>query len=314
MPMTKKKRDVEHQSRCPECGGYIVTDYERGERHCEMCGIVIEDSMIDAGLDYRVFDEEDRVKEHVGPPSTHLLHDKGLPTDIDPRMKDSYGRHLTPTAKRDAQRLRHWQWRSRISNSTQRNLAKAFTQIGAICSRLELSSSLHEEVNFLYKRAVLNKFIRGRSIVSVISACVYTACRMHGVPRTLDEISLATGVGRKEIGRVYRQMRKEFDITLKPLTGFEFIERFCSHLEVSPITVTEVYRLMELCEKGLLISGKGPMGVTAACIYLACTKHELTPDGKPRYTQKDIADIVSVTEITIKNRCSEIEALQETDK
>jgi len=291
---------------CPECGGHIVTDYDRGERHCEMCGIVVDDNMIDHGPEYRIFDHTQEDKARVGPASNTMLHDKGLPTEIDPSMRDAYGKKIKDWQQ--INRLRKWQNRARLHNSFEKNLARAYMQISKVSSVMTLPDTVRAEAGHIYKMAVNNKFLRGRSVDSVIAASIYTACRMHGVPRTLDEVSQATGVGRKEVGRVYRFVTRELDINLHPVSGGEYMERFCSMFDISKDAATEARRLVAICEANDQFSGKNPMGVNAACIYIACNKiHKQTGSG--RITQREIADKMSITEVTIRNRIQNIKKL-----
>ena len=56
-----KKVEIEEVSECPECKSTrIVQDYERGELVCRDCGLVIDDSYIDHGPEWRAFDPEQR--------------------------------------------------------------------------------------------------------------------------------------------------------------------------------------------------------------------------------------------------------------
>ncbi len=41
---------------CPVCGGTLVNDWERGEVVCAQCGLVVAESAVDVGLEWRVFD------------------------------------------------------------------------------------------------------------------------------------------------------------------------------------------------------------------------------------------------------------------
>ncbi|MBW3584203.1 MAG: transcription initiation factor IIB, partial [Euryarchaeota archaeon] len=79
--MARKEKDkVEEITTCPECGGnHLVHDYERGELVCDTCGLVLDDSFIDQGPEWRAFDSEQREKRaRVGAPMTYTIHDKGL--------------------------------------------------------------------------------------------------------------------------------------------------------------------------------------------------------------------------------------------
>jgi transcription initiation factor TFIIIB Brf1 subunit/transcription initiation factor TFIIB len=47
---------------CPSCGGPLVTDRERGETVCAQCGLVVAESAVDTGPEWRSFDKEKRVR------------------------------------------------------------------------------------------------------------------------------------------------------------------------------------------------------------------------------------------------------------
>ena len=58
--------------------------------------------------------------------------------------------------------------------------------------------------------------------------------------------------------------------------------------------------IVEMAIKEELTSGRGPTGVAASAIYIAAT---LTTE---RRTQREIAEITGVTEVTIRNRYKEM--------
>ncbi|WP_282568430.1 TFIIB-type zinc ribbon-containing protein, partial [Halorhabdus amylolytica] len=75
--------EVEHDEheQCPECGGKLSTDEERGETVCSECGLVVEEDEIDPGPEWRAFDAKEKdQKSRVGAPTTNMMHDKGLST------------------------------------------------------------------------------------------------------------------------------------------------------------------------------------------------------------------------------------------
>jgi len=299
---------------CPECGGHIVTDHDRGERHCELCGIIIDDSMIDQGLDYSVYEERHKSREHVGPPTNTMYHTKGLPTEIDPSMKDSYGRPITGRSRRDVFRLQYWSKKNQIMDSRERNIAYAFTEINAMCSRLELSSVVRDSSGYYYKKAVDENLIRGRSIVSVIAASIYMSCRVHDQPRSLDELVEVSNVSRKEIGRVYRFMAREFGIRLAPPQGSDFIERYCDRVGVPADVKRRARVIIEVCENNLTaLAGKAPNGIIGASIWIAVEDIMDCDDAERRITQERIASICQITDVTIRNRCQDIRRLLDNE-
>ncbi|TVT94036.1 transcription initiation factor IIB, partial [Haloferax volcanii] len=108
---------------CPECSGHLVTDEEHGETICEDCGLVVEDTVVDRGPEWRAFDSAERdSKSRVGAPTTKMMHDKGLSTNIGWQNKDAYGKSLSPRQREQMQRLRTWNERFRTRDSKERNL------------------------------------------------------------------------------------------------------------------------------------------------------------------------------------------------
>jgi len=233
MTASKKTRKLpSDESVCPECGEQVVTDYDRGERHCDTCGLIVDSDMISHGQEYRVYSEEQKNRHRVGPPESETLHDKGLSTKIDHSMRDSHGRPLSSAARREVHRLMKWQHKLRISNSQERNLIYALQEINKKASQLELTADVQQETAHLYRRAVSENIIRGRSITSVIAASFYLAGRICGHPRTLDEIAREIGVSRKECGRIARFMKRKFKLKVDPPTADDFLERFCQMMDL----------------------------------------------------------------------------------
>ena len=74
---------------------------------------------------------------------------------------------------------------------------------------------MHEKVANLYQKAVNKGLVRGRSTESIIAALLYITCREEGAPRTLDEISKASGIDKKDIGKTYRYIML---VWIKPLS------------------------------------------------------------------------------------------------
>ncbi len=297
-----EERKVEYTENCPECSSTSVSrDYERAEIICNGCGLVIDEKIIDGGPEWRAFDHEQRVKRsRTGAPMTYTIHDKGLSTVIDWRNKDSYGKDIPARKRAQIYRLRKWQQRIRVSNATERNLAFALTELDKVASRLSLPKGIREQAAIVYRKAVEKGLIRGRSIEGVSAAALYAACRMCSIPRTLDEVADAAKLNRKEIGRTYRFVARELDINLNPTTPIEYVPRFGSELRLSGKTQAKAIEVLKLAMEKELTSGRGPTGVAAAAIYIASV---LLGE---RRTQREVADVAGVTEVTIRNRYKEL--------
>ena len=287
---------------CPECGNRnIVHDYERAELICENCGLVLDKDIVDRGPEWRAFDHDQRLKRsRVGAPMTYTIHDKGLSTMIDWRNKDSYGKSISSRNRAQLYRLRKWQRRIRLSNATERNLAFALSELERTASALSLPKNVRETAAVIYRKAVEKNLIRGRSIEGVAAASLYAACRQYKVPRTLDEIGEVSRVSRKEIGRTYRFISRELLLKLVPTSPIDYVPRFCSGLNLKGDVQSKAVEILRQASKKELTSGRGPTGVAAAAIYIAsilCGE---------RRTQREVADVAGVTEVTIRNRYKEL--------
>ncbi|MHA1860754.1 MAG: transcription initiation factor IIB, partial [Candidatus Ranarchaeia archaeon] len=281
---------------CPECGNTkLVRDYERAELICTYCGLVIHDHIMDLGPEWRAFDHEQRDKRvRVGAPMTYTIHDKGLSTMIDWRNRDSYGKDLAPRKRAQIYRLRKWQRRIRVSDATERNLAFALSELDRMSSYLNLPRNVREAAAVLYRKAVERKLIRGRSIEGVAAASLYAACRKCKVPRTLDEIASVSRVGKKEIGRSYRFIARELKMVIPPTNPIDYVPRFTSALKLSGDVRSKAIAILKAATDLGLTSGRGPTGVAAAAIYISSVLMN------SRRTQRDIAEVAHVTEVTVR--------------
>jgi transcription initiation factor TFIIB len=225
-----------------------------------------------------------------------MSHDKGLSTQIGWRNKDAYGRTIPHRSRAQIYRLRKWQHRIRTSKSGERSLAQGLTEINTMASKMGLPRHVRESAAVLYRKASLKNLVRGRSIDEVVAATLYAACRQCGVPRTLDEIADKSNVDRKSIGRTYRTITRELTLRLLPQSPRDYIARFCNKLALDIDVQRKAKEILDKVERQELPSGVAPSGVAAATIYIAALI-----SGNP-CTQKEVAEVAGVTEVTIRNR------------
>ena len=188
----------------------------------------------------------------------------------------------------------------RVSGAGERNLAFALSELDRDSSRLGIPRSVREDAAIIYRRAAKNKLIRGRSIEVVVASALYAACRRCNIPRTLDEIAIASNVSKKQVGKTYRFLSRELNIKLKPTSPSDYISRFASKLGLSGEVQAKAIEIINKAVKSGLSSGKGPTGVAAAALYIASL---LLGERK---TQKEVSEISGVTEVTIRNRYKEL--------
>ncbi|WP_135306068.1 transcription initiation factor IIB [Haloarcula amylovorans] len=301
--MEEQQTATESQSlsSCPECDGPVVHDEEHGETTCGECGLVLDDTSIDRGPEWRAFyHDEQEEKSRVGAPTTHLMHDKGLSTTISWQNKDAYGKSVSPRKREQLQRMRTWDERFRTKDSHERNLKQALGEISRMASALGVSSPVRETAGAIYHRAVDENLLPGRSIEGMSTASLYAAARQHGTPRSLSEFATVSRVKEIRIQRAYRYMSRELNLQIEPADPLEYVPQFASALEISDEATRQARDLLKTAKAEGVHSGKSPDGLAAAAIYAAT---HLTNE---QLTQETVGNAAHVSKVTVRTRYKEL--------
>ena len=298
---SEEQREQESTSTCPECGARLESDTEHGETVCSECGLVVEEDEIDRGPEWRAFDSAEKdQKSRVGAPTTKMMHDKGLSTNIGWQDKDAYGNSLSSRQRQKMQRLRTWNERFRTRDSKERNLKQALGEIDRMASALGLPDNVRETASVIYRRALDENLLPGRSIEGVSTASVYAAARQAGVPRSLDEVAGVSRVEKSEIARTYRYVVRELGLEVQPADPESYVPRFASELGLSEEAENRARQLLQNAKEQGVHSGKSPVGLAAAAVYAASL---LTNE---KTTQAAVSEVADISEVTIRNRYHEL--------
>ena len=285
--------------RCPECRGRLRSD--GAETVWGDGGLVVEEDEIDRGPEWRAFDSAEKdEKSRVGAPTTKMMHDDGLSTNIGWQDKDAYGNSLSSSQRKKMQRLRTWNERFRTRDSKERNLKQALGEIERMASALGLPQSVRETASMIYRQALKNDMLPGRSIEGIATASLHAAARMERIPRSIDEIAAVSRVEEEEFKRAYRYINRELELEIQPPDPNEYLPRFASDLDIDDETQRRARELLETGKRANLHSGKSPVGLAAAAIYAAA---QFTAD---TLTQSDVAKVTDISEVTIRNRYQEL--------
>jgi transcription initiation factor TFIIB len=287
---------------CLGCGGNSFTkDRARGERVCTSCGLVALDHTLDRGPEWRAFTaEEKRARERTGAPMTFRIADKGLSTTIDRRNRDASGRSIGGRRRAAIYRMRKWNIRSRAHGTDYRNLISAMTEMQRLGSQLAVPRDTQETAALIYRKAMKKKLVRGRRIDAVVAGSVYLACRIHRIPRRLDEVAVESRATRKEIGQSVRLVLSRLDVNVPVASARDLIPRLSSDLGFKGRTVKKATEIIVKARKKGITIGKDPGGIAGAALYIAGILEE------DRRTQRDVARVAHVTEVTIRNRYKDL--------
>ncbi|MEM4734924.1 MAG: transcription initiation factor IIB [Candidatus Thorarchaeota archaeon] len=287
---------------CSICGGTeFHEDSTRGETTCTSCGCVISDHVLDVGPEWRAFTAEEReARARTGSPITLTMADKGLATTIGWSDRDANGRVIAANSRAAIYRMRKWQIRTLVHNSQHRNLSIALSEMDRLTSQLGIPGETKETAALIYRKALGRRLVRGRSIEGMVAATIYLSCRIHKIPRQLDEIVQEAKVNRKELGQCVRLVLRNVPIKVPIPSANDLMPRISADLSLSGKTVRCAMEIIAEARRRGLTAGKDPGGLAAAALYIAgIIENE-------RRTQREIAEASNVTEVTVRNRYKDL--------
>jgi len=295
--------DLIHLRNCKKI--VIITDLVTGEIACSYCGAVVSEKSVDTGNESSSITGEEYLKNsRTGQKISLKMADMGLSTIMESKDRDSTGRPLSAENKRMFYRLRMWDRNSR-SVLAKQSYIKAFTFLDGLRSKLGLPEHVVEKSAYLFRKVEQEKLLYGRTNKSVLCAVVYIACRLTDTPRTLANIADAAGIKKKALQRVYRTLYVNLDdVHSLSYSPCEFIECISSKANVSEKTKRDARKILEFGQKRGMTSGKHPMSMAAAAVYLA------VQDNHENVSQTRIAQISGISAVTIRNRVKELEMAQ----
>jgi len=276
----------------------LVTDFETGEVICQNCGRVLQDRISNDRKDNNAFTNSEYAS-HFGSKSSLRFHDMGLATIIGKFNRDSTGKPVEYKMRPAMKRMRFWDSRSHIKNSSERNLRVALSMMEKLKEKLCLSDAIIERSAYIYRKAVRAGLIRGRSINGMVGACVYVACREMDVTRTIVDISNNLQGNRSTLAKNYRILFQNLRLTVSVPDPIRCIIKIANNLDIPENTKREAIHIFDILKERKLIAGKKPNSVAAAVIYMAGIKTGVN------LSQQKISKVAGITGVTIRNRCKE---------
>lgn len=286
---------------CQICGGTeFETDLVRGEIICTSCGMVQSEQMLASGAEWRAF----TLKERGTLPRASPVSDARIRNPIGGMILRSDVFRVTDNTGNDDRfsllRMAKYDLRSRHDDSIQRSAAYADRYMDKLKSDLKLSSVVIKEAVGVYKRAYGKKLVRGRAIKDVVAASVYSACRVHGLTHSMDEVAKSIGCTRKNVARTYRMILRKLTIKVPVPRAAPYIAQIVSKMELPGIVERDSLEMLDAITKGKIVIGKDPRSIAMAVVYLIIRGTVNTR------TQKEIALVLGMTEVTLRNRYKDI--------
>jgi transcription initiation factor TFIIB len=290
---------------CPECSCQdIVYDRRRGDIICKTCGLVLKEHCCDPEGGVNSYPEDNPLYPRI--PVERYSGGKG--TRIRKVNKDDSGRKLDPAAALKAKKLRKTEKWFRCQKKKHDDIA--IVCINEIIRRsypeFVLSWHLIQEMRKLMKLAVSIdiQWKNWRCLAAAVFCLVYKNNREKNPIKEISELVGFTG------NRIFKDLKKlifcnriqeSFKKAENEDARKNFVYNHATALELPMNIKAKLFpAFKEIMESGKFV-GKDPSGVLAGLIYGVCKERE-----DVSRTQKDVAEIVHVTEVTLRNRHKEI--------
>ena len=288
---------------CSVCkNGRPIADPESGELVCSDCGLVFSEKAPENRAEWRNFGSEKNDRARTGSPVSLAQHDMGLNTVIGYNNKDSRGQNIDASMHSTMKRLRTYDFRSQAHTSTDRNLMRAFGELGRQRDKLGMSDAMIDKTAYIYRKALGKGLVRGRSTSAILAAAIYISCREMGAVRSLKDVGEITDVKRKVISRSYRILIQQLEMIIPVIDPTKCIAMIANKAKLSEKSKRMAIDTMKDLTNTEASAGKRPMGLAATILYLSCLRND------EAVTQKDIAEASGVTEVTIRNRIKDLKS------
>jgi len=282
----------------PCCDSPKITQ-EDGFYVCMNCGIVFSRIIDDSPR--RAFTAEEIEKRKTN----ERVYSPIGPRTIIRGNRDARGTLLSPKYKSKFNRLS--KIHRSLTTSFERNLWIALPNLQRLQKKLCIPDQVADDALRIYTQTVKKKLTMGRSIDTLLSASIFCALRIHGIPRTLEEITSAAQITKKKVIKSYRlifmEILPKLNLKVQHFTSDRYVDKFNDELKLSMKCRNIAVKLIKNArENGFNSAGKDPKGIAAASIYIAS---KICNENK---TQKEISDLANITEVTLRMRVKDLQS------
>jgi len=300
--------------------GKVITDEYAGELICNKCGVVLEEKT----LSYRQeptkndFNEISQIMMATAntkyiSSSTTIGNQKSFGT------RDHTGKTIHKITKDSLNRLYSSGNIQRTSCQESQSIVSGMVKLDGLVHKLNLSENISQETARLYKKAHAAKIVSGRSVMGVMSACLYYSCKKLNIPRDMAEICDAANIKKHVLFSCYRAMVDSMELycsernydsknhnsnryvnddndAIAKQRHIRYVPKIISKLGL-PQRICRQAASLILLQDGYFLSGKNPIAVAATAIYLTCNHDKKYSS----ITQREMSEASGITAMTIRN-------------
>jgi transcription initiation factor TFIIB len=235
--------------RCPACGGPLVNDLQRGEVVCAQCGLVVAELTVDAGPEWRVFDEREKRRVRTAPLK--------LVVKTDMAVRPEHGAR--------------WRMLARFHRETLHGYERRLAAIGGELKRVRecagLPQSVAEEAEALVKKYF--EVVAGFPPEVVAVAVLWTAAKAAGAPRPLEDFLKCSKADERRVRKAAWRLKEAVKQSRRPSIE-DYVGTLAARVNLPAAVVKAAVELLEKNRR--LLAGKNPWVSAAAALWLASLK------------------------------------------
>lgn len=287
---------------CDECGSILALS-EEGYPTCTnpSCSIIYTD-IVDQSPEWRYYGNDDSSTvdpTRCGMPINPLLPESSFGCKVSCPYGNRMPYHM--------HRMRKYTEYQSVPHH-EKTMFNEFQTITMMAQNAGIPKIIIDDAHWFHKQmSDTDHSLRGSHKHGIIAASIYLACRKHNCPRTAKEIATifhlehgSATYGCKKAQFIWRSIERDVldsdKLTFCVPKSSDFIERFCTHLNMSEeLTKLCLFISMKLCKMNIM-TDTTPNSVASGIIYFV--SHLCSAN----ISKKDIRNMNGISEVTI-NKC-----------
>jgi len=235
---------------CPDCNGLLKTDPERGEIVCTQCGLVVAESAVDMGPEWRAYNEWDKEKRERTAPLKLVVK-----TDI--AVRPEHGTEWRMLAKFHRETLHSPEWK----------LTEIVGELRRVKECVGLPQSVAEEAEALVRRYL--RVVKGYAPEVVAVALLWTVTKTAGEPRPLEDFLRCSKTDKRRVVKAAWRLKEAVKLGRRP-TLEDYVGTLAARVNLSPATAKSALDMLKRNRR--ILPGKNPWVWAAAALWLASFK------------------------------------------
>ena len=262
---------------CPECRSECSVKFTGEWNICMKCGCDIE-MEIDQGQEWRYYGASDSKSSdptRVGQPINENLTSTG-----GTYVSQTFGSSRHYKIQRELNKWANSESKDRSLNKTFNHMATHGKLMGLKKKIIEVGEKFYTEINKI-------RISRAGNRIALEAACLYEACVIYGVPRTIKEFADAFNIDKTLMTKGYKRFRIfvkqlhnkgiviDTEKYIGPTSPVDFLERYCSNLDIDNKMIERCKYVATNVQKLNLAPTNTPTSIAAGSIYFVSMIYNL---------------------------------------